>query len=341
MITIDGAYGEGGGQILRSALTLALVTGRPFRIGNIRGGRARPGLLRQHLTCVHAAARIGDATVEGAALGSTCLQFQPRTVSGGDYAFSIGSAGSTTLVLQTVLLPLARLGQVSQLVLTGGTHNQSAPPFDFLQHSFLPLLRRMGFVASATLRRAGFYPAGGGEVAVSVFPADTMRPLVLEERGARTGQRAEAVVANLPWDIARREVAKVGQMLNWNDDDLHARSDAQARGPGNVLMLTLEHRNVTEIVTAFGQLGKAAEQVASEAAREARRYLATPAPVGPHLADQLLLPMALGAGGRFVTTALTPHATTNIAVIRQFLGMDIAVTPAGDDSYTVTVPGAS
>ncbi len=340
MITIDGTYGEGGGQILRSALTLALVTGKPFRIDNIRGGRTKPGLLRQHLTCVQAAARIGDATVDGAALGATRLQFQPKAVRSGDYTFNIGSAGSTTLVLQTVLLPLALAGAVSQLVLGGGTHNQSAPPFDFLQRGFLPLLRRMGFVASAKLRRAGFYPAGGGEIEVSIFPADTLRPLVLEERGSRTGQRVDAVVANLPWDIAKREVATVGRMLNWTASDLHARSDAQARGPGNVVLITLEHENVTEVITAFGQLGKTAEQVASEAAQEAKRYLVTSAPIGPHLADQLLLPMALGAGGRFVTTTLTPHATTNIAVIRQFLDVAITVMPAGDGLYAVTVPGA-
>ncbi len=328
MITIDGAAGEGGGQILRSSLTLSLVTGRPFRIDNIRAGRAKPGLLRQHLTAVRAVAEIGSADVDGATLGSSCVQFRPGAVRGGDYSFSIGTAGSTTLVLQTVLLPLALAGTVSRLVLGGGTHNESAPPFEFLQHAFLPLLRRIGFSVSAKLVRHGFFPAGGGEIEVSVFPpGQPLRPLAVEARGVRIGRNAEAIVSALPEDIAARELAVLGRRLDWPPDALATRSIPRGRGPGNVVVVTVAHANVTEVFTGFGRIGLPAEQVAGDVAAEALAYLASGAAVGPHLADQLLLPMALGAGGSFVTTALTAHTTTNIDTLRRFLDVATEVTP--------------
>ncbi|WP_225770808.1 RNA 3'-terminal phosphate cyclase [Inquilinus sp. Marseille-Q2685] len=339
MITIDGSLGEGGGQILRSALTLSLATGTPFRIERIRAGRAKPGLLRQHLTAVRAAAAIGRATVTGAELGSTALGFAPGPVVAGDYDFAIGSAGATLLVLQTVLLPLALASAPSRLRLQGGTHAMGAPSFDFAERAFLPLLHRMGFHARAALRRHGFHPAGGGVIEVEVMPRGKPAPLVLERRGALLSRQVEAVVTHLPLHIAARETAAFAKALRWRDDTVVPGRAVAADGPGNCLTVTVAHEHATEVFTGHGQPGLPAEDIAAATAKAVRLFLASRAPVGPHLADQLLLPMALGAGGRFVTVAPTPHTLTNIAVIEAFLGPRIAVTRHTGRSVLVKVAG--
>ena len=200
MIEIDGSLGEGGGQVLRTSLALSMVTGQPVTLTNIRAGRAKPGLMRQHLACVQAATRICSAQNHGAELGSRALRFEPGTVQPGHYRFDVGSAGSCLLVLQTVLPPLLLALQPSQLTLTGGTHNPMAPPFHFIDRSFVPLLRHMGAEVQLTLRRHGFYPAGGGEVEAVIHPSTTgLRPLVLEERGDVQDGPAEALCAGRRW----------------------------------------------------------------------------------------------------------------------------------------------
>jgi RNA 3'-terminal phosphate cyclase (ATP) len=338
MLTIDGSRGEGGGQILRSSLALALATGTPFRIERIRAGRARPGLMRQHLTALEAATAVGDASVEGAAIGSREVVFRPGRVRAGTYRFAVGTAGSAGLVLQTVLLPLATAGAPSALALEGGTHNPHAPPFDFLAGAFLPLLRRMGARVEARLERAGFYPAGGGRMAIEIGEALALTPLDLPTRGATRRRRARALVSRLPRQIGDRELAVVRSRLGWAADELEVVVlDEGMAGPGNVLLLEIESAHVTEVFTGFGEVGVRAEAVAEQAAQEARRYLSADVPVGPHLADQLLLPLALAGGGRFRTVPLTRHATTNIEVIRQFLGRSIDVAPVGDRAVEVTV----
>jgi len=338
MLTIDGSRGEGGGQILRSSLALALATGTPFRIERIRAGRARPGLMRQHLTALEAATAVGDASVEGAAIGSREVVFRPGRVRAGTYRFAVGTAGSAGLVLQTVLLPLATAGAPSALALEGGTHNPHAPPFDFLAGAFLPLLRRMGARVEARLERAGFYPAGGGRMAIEIGEALALTPLDLPTRGTTLRRRARALVSRLPRQIGDRELAVVRSRLGWAADELEVVVLGEGMaGPGNVLLLEIESAHVTEVFTGFGEVGVRAEAVAEQAAQEARSYLAADVPVGPHLADQLLLPLALAGGGRFRTVPLTRHATTNIEVIRQFLGRSIDVAPVGDRAVEVTV----
>jgi RNA 3'-terminal phosphate cyclase (ATP) len=338
MLTIDGARGEGGGQILRSSLALALATGTPFRIERIRAGRAKPGLMRQHLTALEAATAVGGASVEGAAIGSQEVVFRPSRVRAGTYRFAVGTAGSAGLVLQTVLLPLATAGGPSALTLEGGTHNPHAPPFDFLAGAFLPLLRRMGARVEARLERTGFYPAGGGRMAIEIGEALALTPLDLPTRGATLRRRARALVSRLPRQIGDRELAVVRSRLGWAADELEVVVlDEGMAGPGNVLLLEIESAHVTEVFTGFGEVGVRAEAVAEQAAQEARRYLSADVPVGPHLADQLLLPLALAGGGRFRTVPLTRHATTNIEVIRQFLGRSIDVAPVGDRAVEVTV----
>ncbi|HTU68095.1 MAG TPA: RNA 3'-terminal phosphate cyclase [Steroidobacteraceae bacterium] len=335
MIEIDGAEGEGGGQILRSALSLSICTQQPFRIVNIRANRDKPGLRRAHLTAVQAAARISDAVVEGAALESRELTFRPGTLRAGDYAFDIGSAGSSTLVLQTVLPPLLTAAAVSRVRIVGGTHNPGAPPFDFLARAFLPLLARLGAQVALDLVRPGFYPRGGGEVHVRIEPA-TLGSLELMERGAARRCYAEAHVAAVPSHVATRELEIVGKMLGWPREQLHVRALSNDVGPGNALTVTLEHEHVTEVTTAFGQRGVRAEDVARAAAGEAATYLAATAPVGEHLADQLLLPMALGAGGRFRGVTSSSHLRSNAAVIERFTGREVGIESAVD-GVVVTV----
>ena len=318
MLTIDGAMGEGGGQVLRTSLALSLVTGQSLRMTGIRARRDRPGLMRQHLAAVHAAQQIGEAEVTDDRIGSRNLTFIPRALRAGDYRFAIGTAGSTTLVLQTVLPALLLAPGPSTVLLEGGTHNPNAPPFDFLQKAFLPLLERMGPRVSAVLERYGFYPAGGGRVRVTVAPA-RLAPLDLRERGSVRACRARSVVARLPRGIAQRELAAIGQRLGWEADRLQAEEVSDVSGPGNVLTVEIESAHVTEVFTGFGERGVPAERVAEGVANEASHYLAAGVPVGAHLADQLLVPLALAGAGRFKTLAPSLHTRTNIEVIQRFV----------------------
>ncbi len=328
LVRIDGSAGEGGGQILRSALALALATGRPFEITNIRAGRKKPGLLRQHLTAVTAAAAVSGAQAPGARLGAGELRFTPGAIAPGEYRFAVGTAGSTTLVLQTVLPPLLVARGPSTLILEGGTHNPYAPPFDFLAKAFLPLVARMGPQVEAVLDRPGFYPAGGGCIRVHVTPAASLGRLDLLERGEIGRTLARAVVSNLPRNIADRELKCVRDLLGWDRESLQVEETA-SHGPGNLLMLEIESERLTEVFTAFGERSIRAEDVGRAAVDEARDYLASGAPVGPHLADQLLLPMAMAGGGSFRTVAPTRHTLTNIEVLKKFLEIEVRVEKEG------------
>ena len=319
MIRLDGSFGEGGGQILRTALGLSLATGKPFQIENIRAKRQKPGLLRQHLTAVEAAKQVGSAKVEGAELGSQSLTFVPGDVKAGKYHFVIGTAGSCTLVLQTILPALITASEPSEIVIEGGTHNTMAPPFDFLATTFVPLLNRMGASIELRLHRYGFYPAGGGKMEAIINPVAKLTPLALGVRGELKTQRAVAKVVNLPFHIARRELDLVGRTMNWTGEQLQVEQTKDAASPGNVVTIEIGDDQVTELFTSFGRLGVLAEAVASEAVDEANEFLASDAPVGPHLADQLMIPLALAGGGSFAAQKLTDHATTNIAVIERFL----------------------
>ncbi len=336
-IVIDGSYGEGGGQILRSSLSLSLVTGRPFRIEKIRAGRKKPGLLRQHLTAVEAAAAIGGARVEGAAMGSRELRFAPGRVRSGEHRFSVGTAGSATLVLQTVLPALVIAEGPSRLVLEGGTHNPLAPPFDFLAKAFLPILRRMGADVEARLERPGFYPAGGGRLEVGVRPVPALGRIDLLERGSVRRASVRALVARLPRHIGEREVRRAGELLGVAARDLAVEEIRDSAGPGNAVIVEVESEQVTEVFAAFGERGVPAEAVAEKAAREALRYLEAGVPVGEHLADQLLLPMALAGGGSFRTLAPTAHTFTNIEVLKKFLDVEVRVEEEGPDAFLIEV----
>lgn len=339
MLTIDGSLGEGGGQIIRTSCALSLITGRPFRVENVRAGREKPGLQRQHLTAVLSAAEVGRAEVRGAAVGSREFTFVPGEVSAGDYVFSIGTAGSTTLVLQTVLPPLLIAPGPSRIILEGGTHNAHAPPFEFLEKTFLPLVNRMGAHVTIDLERYGFYPPGGGRLNVSIEPAaPTLRRLDLDERGEIRGRRARALVVKLPPSIAERELAVVGEKMGWSDEQLRVETSHNALSPGNVLTIEIESEHLTEVITGMGQRGVRAERVAEEAVEEAQRYLTSGAPVGEHLADQLLIPMALAVGGgSYVTCPPSLHTTTNSQVIQKFLDVEISTSQVAERMWKIEI----
>ena len=335
MITLDGSQGEGGGQILRSALTLSMLTATPFRLTNIRAGRKKPGLLQQHLTAVQAAARVAQAQVLGAELGARELTFTPHAIVAGHFEFSVGTAGSATLVLQTVLLPLVLAASPSRLVLSGGTHNPFAPPFDFLQKTFLPLLHRMGANVEAKLLRPGFYPNGGGKFEVFIQPTKELLPLSLRAPGEVIQQCARVIVSQLPRHIAEREAKIIAQHMALRPSAI-AIAEMQY-GPGNVVMIEVARDALTEIFTAFGERGVAAEIVAQRVVHEARKYLEANVAVGEHLADQLLLPMAIAGAGSFLTMPLTLHTQTNIAVLKQFLQIEVEVEEVGAQQVLVRI----
>lgn len=320
MITIDGSEGEGGGQVLRYAAALSLLTGEPFTITNIRGGRAKPGLMRQHVTALEAAAAIGGAECSGLAVGSTELTFRPGTVVPGEYHFAIGTAGSTALVVQTVLVPLMLADAPSRLVIEGGTHAASAPPFDFLALTLLPVLARMGPRLSVTLERHGFFPRGGGRIVLDIAPAPLV-PIACVERGAFRSGKVQALIAGIPSDIADRELQAARKVLaDWPAEAFAPVPLAADRGPGNALLITAECEHVTEVMSAFGQIGVPAERLAKTAARRMAGYLASGAFAGPYLQDQLLLPFAFAGGGAFTTVKLSEHTRTAAALITRFTG---------------------
>jgi RNA 3'-terminal phosphate cyclase (ATP) len=293
-------------------------------------------LQAQHLAAVNAAAAISEAEVKGAALGSEELEFQPRRIGAGEYAFSVGTAGSATLVLQTVLPALLTANAPSSLVLEGGTHNPLAPPFEFLAKTFLPLIHRMGPKVKAKLDRHGFYPAGGGKMRVVIEPAAQLAPLNLTERGPLLRRRATAIIASLPRHVAERELKVLKRELDLESADLRI-EEVKSHGPGNIALVEIESANLVEVFVGFGEPGVRAEAVAHRLAKEVHPYLDADVPVGEHLADQLLLPMAVAGGGSFVTFPLSSHARTNLEVLKLFISINVTIAPAGENAVFVAL----
>lgn len=326
-VDIDGSRGEGGGQILRTSLSLAIATGRKLRMRKIRAGRKRPGLQRQHLACVEAAAKLCCAETTPLEVGASELVFTPGTAWAPAFSVDIGTAGSTTLVVQTVLVPALAAPHPVRVTITGGTHNPLCPPFDFLERVFLPPLRAMGADVTVTLEKHGFLPNGGGRVVVETRPSK-LRPIELVQAGKIVARRAIAMCASLPRHIGERELAVAQERLaNPTCQLLEFPKD----GPHNLFMVEVElESGARELVSSHGRKGYPAEDVADDALDDLEDYLEAGVPVGEHLADQLLLPMAIAGGGKFRTLApLSLHATTNIATIREFLDVPIRVENQG------------
>ncbi len=362
-VVIDGSRGEGGGQVLRSALTLAIITGRPLRIEHIRAGRRKPGLRPQHLTGVRAAAAVCNARLEGDELDSQTLTFVPGgPACPGEYTFDVaevaqrGSAGSVGLVLQTVLLPLALVAPdrarsaESLLTLRGGTHVAWAPSVFYLEQVFLPTLGRMGVRAEVELARWGFYPAGGGEVRVRIAGrAGPLSPLQLSERGALRRVWGAAAVMNLPAHISQRMADRARKVLA--EAGIKAQVEPRrlrGAGPGAGIFLFAEYASSTDgetIVagfTAYGRKGLPAERVAETACEELLAHHRTGAPADPHLADQLVLPTVLAEGdSRVVTSQVSHHLLTNAWVVRQFLARELAVEGEAGAPGALVVGGES
>lgn len=337
MIIIDGSEGEGGGQVLRYACALALMTGQPFTIENIRGGREKPGLMRQHVTAIEAACVIGGAECSGLAVGSNSISFRPGRVTPGDYHFAVGTAGSTGLVLQTILVPLMTADAPSRLVIEGGTHAMAAPPFDFIERTLLPVINRLGPTVSARLVRHGFFPRGGGRIEVDIVPAP-LRPVECIERGARRGVSVTAIVAGIPFDVAERELRTARKTLpEWPEEAFVTRQVPAEQGPGNALLVEAEFEHVTEIISGFGKLGLPAERLAQTAAKRMAGYLASDAFAGPYLQDQLLLPMAFARGGAFTTVKPSEHMRTAAGLIERFTETRFRVSDRDDGRHLVEV----
>ncbi len=328
MIHMDGSLGEGGGQVLRSSLTLSILTGQPVQLTNIRARRPKPGLQAQHLTAVSTAAAICGAEVTGAAIGSGELIFVPGPVQPGSYRADISTAGATSLVLQTVFLPLGWRNQVSrrnlvsptEITLTGGTHVPWSPSIHYLTMQWLPMLRRLGFDAEIELLLAGFYPEGHGQVRATIRPVERIAPLRLPERGALRGIRGISAVANLDMSIAERQRNRALTRLKGRHSKIEIELlDLPARNKGTFLLLLAEFKHSSACYVSLGALGKRAEQVADEACLWLERFLDSTGTVDEYLADQLLLPLAFAEGeSLFRTARVTEHLRTNAEVIRAF-----------------------
>jgi RNA 3'-phosphate cyclase len=328
MIHIDGAQGEGGGQILRSSLTLSILTGKPVTLTNIRARRPRPGLMAQHLNAVLAAAAVGKARVEGGELHSVSLVFAPRTVGSGQFQFDIGTAGSTSLLLQTILLPLSFAPDASEVVITGGTHVPWSPCFHYLQWHWLKAMRQIGFDFDVAMDLAGFYPQGGGRIRARIRPVAELKALSFRERGRLESIWGISAVANLDLSIAERQkkqALKRLEAMGMTPAIEVLRMPAHSRG--TMLLLLAECEQSRCCTYALGARGKPAEQVADETVADLEAFLATGAAVDPYLADQLILPLALASGSSELTTSrVTRHLLTNAEVLRRFLPVQVQIS---------------
>jgi RNA 3'-terminal phosphate cyclase (ATP) len=335
-IDIDGSEGEGGGQILRTALALSVITGKPFRLHHIRAKRPKPGLMRQHLTCVQAAIAVGGpqcAAVNEKGLASglndQTLHFTPSAdplsaIVGADYEFTIGSAGSCALVFQTILWPLLMAKNASKLTLRGGTHNSMAPSFTFLDLSKNYFSGSSSAYFEIQIKRHGFYPAGGGEVLININPPEQgVASINLMSRGDLKQAYAVCLHAGIENSVVQRELAVLATKLGWTVQQLQNCALRANEGPGNVLVGVLQYEHITHVMTSFGERKGSAEEVANQIVQEVHAYQKNHAPVGEHLADQLMIPMALaawrGEHSKFWTTEVTEHARTNAQLIERFL----------------------
>lgn len=334
MIQLDGQ--AGGGQILRSALSLAMVTGQPFRIVNIRGKRRKPGLMRQHLTCVRAATEVCDGVSDGAEIGSTELVFRPGEIRSGSYRFAIGTAGSTSLLLQTLLPALWHGPGESDLELSGGTHNPLAPPFDFIERVFLPAMAKMGARADLQLVETGFAPAGGGILQCAITPLKgQLEQHHFGERGEVMESSLRVISRAMNDSVAQRVITAVQREWPCSAPAIERREEGPGQGLVCLAEVICEHGS--EMVAGFGERSVSSENVGRRIGRSMATFLGTRASVGRHLGDQLLLSTALAGGGSYLTTAPDSHLPTNISVVESFLPVTCALADEGGGHFRMVV----
>lgn len=318
-IEIDGSLGEGGGQILRTALSLSCITGYSLKLFNIRKARKRPGLMPQHITCVNAAAGISRAEVAGNEKGSSELTFVPDRIMPGDYTFDIQTAGSCSLVFQTLLPPLILSGKPSKVTIKGGTHVPLSPTYDYISDVFLPMLDRLGIKTGSSIERYGFYPKGGGVVCFSIHPVTTIRGMDLTSRGALLSVHGLSCVSNLPLSIADRQKMSLMQNLLMPDVDMQV-MEVHSHGQGTFVFLKGEYENAFTGFSSLGERGKPAEAVGREAAEQFKAFNDSSACLDPHIADQIVLYLGLAKeDSTFTTSRITQHLITNLRVIEKFL----------------------
>ena len=328
LIKIDGSYGEGGGQILRTGLALSVLTGRALEIYNIRAKRKKPGLRAQHLVCVQAAQKISGAKVSGAEISSQLLRFEPQKVRPGQYQFNIGTAGSTSLVLQTILLPLSSSNGLSEISLIGGTHNPLAPSFHYLKEIFLPMVSQLGIKVEARLEKYGFYPKGGGQVRFFVKPAEKIQAKDFLKRGNLEKISGISLVANLPLSIAARQKLSATRLLKDYSPSIKT-AEVKAFSPGTFIFLKAKYQNALAGFSALGEQGKPAEKVGEEAAKMFLDYHQSQKALEPHLADQIILYLAASHQPfSFTTSRISNHLRTHIWLLEQFLELKININEA-------------
>jgi len=339
-IRIDGSFGEGGGQILRTALSLSCITGSSLNIFNIRKGRKKPGLMPQHQTCVNAISEICNAEVSGNAIGSTELTFVPRKIRPGDYFFDIKTAGSSSLVIQTLLPALIFSDGISRITIKGGTHVPSSPSYNYISEVFIPLLHRIGIKMETSINKYGFYPKGGGEVSFKIFPCEKIKRLNVVNRGELLSITGYSAVANLPLHIAERQKNSVIQdlsPLSANIDILEVTSFGQ----GTFVFLKGAYENILTGFSALGERGKRAEDVGREAASIFKDFNNSSACLDPHLADQIVIYLSLAQeGSTFTTSRITQHLLTNLWVIEKFLNIRYEIDGRMDSEGIVKIKTA-
>lgn len=337
ILEIDGNYGEGGGQILRSSLSLSAILNRPIRISGIRAGRKKPGLAPQHLTCVNAVAAITNAEVIGGQLGSETLTFSPQEISGGNYTFDVAeirpSAGALSLVFQSVALPLSFAKAPSTVTLRGGTHVPWSPNVHYIRAVFIPMAARLGFEGSIQLNRWGWYPKGSGEAIAKVQPTTDWRGVQLGHRGKLQAIHGISAASNLPEHIINRQQHQIQKRLVRFGSPIKIEPvKGESIGQGTLVFLKVEFENVQAGFSALGTRGKPAERAADEACQALVDFLESDGAIDPHLADQLILPIALAKGeSRFTTSQITRHLTTNIWLVQQFLPVRFEVNGAENE----------
>jgi RNA 3'-terminal phosphate cyclase (ATP) len=331
MLIVNGAYGEGGGQILRTTLSLSALLKIPVRIESIRANRKKPGLMPQHLTAVKALQAICQARVEGAFIGSRALTFEPARPRAGEYHFDVGTAGAISLILQTLLLPLAFAGSESLIHLTGGTHVPWSPPIHYLEMVFLPVLLRIGVQVEINLIKWGWYPQGGGMIQARIKPAEKLKPLSLGQPWKPNRIKVICASSHLPGHIRERERHRVEEHLRQKDLTAdYDLTEGHSPGQGNMVFIAATGEAGSAGFTSMGQRGKKAELVAEEAVDTLLAFLESGASVEEHLADQLVPYLALAEGpSEILIQKISSHLETNLWVVRHFFQEEIKLGEEG------------
>jgi RNA 3'-terminal phosphate cyclase (ATP) len=345
MIEIDGSYGEGGGQIIRTALSLSCLFQKPFRIFNVRMNRRKPGLMPQHLTCVKAAQYITGAEVKGNYPGSDELFFSPGEVRSGNFFFDIGTAGSTSLVLQTLIPALVFSRQMTRVTLTGGTHVPFSPSYYYLSDVFVRYLERIGIRVTLSIASYGFYPRGGGRIQADIFPAEKITPLQILERGPLRNFTGYSGVGNLPLAIAERQRTALLNKLFREVEVLKTAPDIEllevsTPGKGTFIDFSVKCQHSVAGFTGLGAIGKKAELVGEEAASEFIRYYRTGAALDSHMADQILLYLSMcNEESFFSCSAISSHLMTNLWAIGLFHDIRYSVEGKTGEKGTIKLQG--